>query len=187
MTESDAILGAQEGSRDAFRWLYESYREKIFSLAYHYTRSTEDAEDVLQETFIRAFKGLKTFESGPESRFGAWISTIGLRCVFMHLRRTKRRKSSDHVSLTDLVREPAAEDPEPDRAVAAARTLKWIQAAQRDLPPRQQVAFDLRYRQHLAIKEIAARMNCGESNIKTQLSRAVEKLRKQLDPLWGKP
>ena len=186
MTENATILQAKEGNRDAFRRLYEEHREKIFRMAYRYTRSAQDSEDVLQETFIKAFKGLKAFDSGAEANFSAWISKIGLHCAIEHLRRTKRRMGGDHVSLSDLPQDPAAGDPEPDRALAAARTLDWVQEAQRRLPPRQQVVFDLRYRQHLAIKEIAVRMDCGESNVKTQLSRAVEKLRKQLEPAWGK-
>jgi len=187
MTEKAIILQAREGNRDAFRSLYEEHREMIFRLAYRYTRSAEDSEDVLQETFIKAFNGLKAFDPGAETNFPAWIAKIGTHCALDHLRWTKRRKDSDHVSLTDLFQEPMAADPEPDEAVAASQTRDWIHAAQRRLPPRQQIAFDLRYGQHLAIKEIAARLDCSESNIKTQLSRAVGKLRKQLEPAWGKP
>jgi RNA polymerase sigma-70 factor (ECF subfamily) len=187
MTEIATILQAREGNRDAFRSLYEEHREKIFRLAYRYTRSAEDAEDVLQETFIKAFKGLNSFDPDQESNFSAWISKIGLHCALDHLRRSKKRKGADHVSLSDLPQDPAASDPEPDRTVAAARAWEWVREAQHRLPPRQQVIFDLRYRQHLDIKEIAAQMDCGESNVKTQLSRAVDKLRKQLEPAWGKP
>jgi RNA polymerase sigma-70 factor (ECF subfamily) len=186
MTENATILQAKEGNKDAFRSLYAEHREKIYRLAYRYTRSAEDSEDVMQETFIKAFKGMKSFDPSTDANFSAWILKIGIHCAIEHLRRMKRRKGGDHISLNDLPHELAAGDPEPDRAVAAARTLDWIQAAQRRLPPRQQVIFDLRYGQHLDIKEIAARMDCGESNVKTQLSRAVAKLRKQLEPAWGK-
>ena len=186
MTENATIFQAQGGDRDAFRRLYEEHRERIYRMAYRYTRSAEDAEDVMQETFIKAFKGISSFDSGANANFPAWIFKIGIHCAIEHLRRMKRRKGADHVSLNDLPVELAAGDPEPDRAVAAARTFDSIAAAQKALPPRQQIIFDLRYRQHLDIKEIAARMDCGESNVKTQLSRAVEKLRKQLEPAWGK-
>lgn len=186
MTENEIILRAQEGNRDAFHLLYEEHREKIFQLAYRYTRSVEDSEDVLQETFIKAFKGLKTYQTGGEGSFAAWIATIGFHCAIENLRGKKRRKDFDHVSLADLFEEPAAGDPDPDRAVAATRTLEWVEAAQERLSARQRVVFDLRFRRHLAIKEIADRLNCGESSVKSQLSRAVVKLRKQLEPAWGK-
>lgn len=187
MNENATILQAKEGNKDAFRRLYEEHRERIFRLAYRYTRSAQDAEDVMQETFIKAFKGISSFDPGADANFPAWISKIGVHCAIEHLRRTKSRKGGDHISLSDLPHELEAGDPEPDRAVAAVRAWESIQAAQRRLPPRQRVIFDMRYREHLDIKEIAARMDCGESNVKTQLSRAVVKLRKQLEPAWGKP
>ena len=62
-----------------------------------------------------------------------------------------------------------------------------VRTAQDSLPPRQRIIFDLRFRDHLNIKEIAVRMDCGESNVKTQLARAVGKLRKKFEPAWGKP
>ncbi len=186
MTEYATVLQAKEGNRDAFHLLYVENREMILRLAFRYTRSVEDSEDVLQETFIKAFKGLKSYKPGPGASFGSWISTIGIHCAIEHLRRMKSRRSGDHISLNDLSMEPAAGDPEPDRTVETVRAMGCVQAAQRSLSLRQQIIFDLRYRQHLDIKDIAARLDCGESNVKTQLSRAVDKLRKQLEPAWGK-
>jgi len=188
VSENATIQEAQEGSREAFRRLYESHRERIYRLAYRYTRSAEDAEDILQETFIRAFKGLKSFKAGADdSGFSAWIGTIGLHCAVAHLRRMKSRKRWGTVSLNDLAKEPEASDPAPEMTAAAAQALALVLAARNGLPPRQRIVFDLRYSQHLDIKEIAARMDCGESNVKTQLARAVGKLRKQFEPAWGKP
>jgi len=187
MTENAIVRLAQEGNRDAFRRLYEEHRERIFRLAFRYTRSEEDAEDVLQETFIRAFKGLHSYAAEGDSNFTAWITTIGLHCAVAHLRRMKSRKKQDEVSLNDLTREPASADPDPERAAAAAQALALVRKARERLSPRQRIIFDLRYNEHLDIKEIAARMDCGESNVKTQLSRAVDKLRKQFEPAWGEP
>lgn len=186
MTENEIILRAQAGNRDAFHLLYEEHREKVFGLAYRYTRSVEDSEDILQETFIKAFKGLKTYQTGGEGSFSAWIVKIGFHCAVENLRRKKRSRDFDHIPLAELFEEPAAGDPDPDRTVAAIRACEWVEAAQERLSARQRVVFDLRYRQHLAIKEIADQLNCGESSVKSQLSRAVIKLRKQLEPAWGK-
>ncbi len=188
MTENAIVRQAREGSREAFRSLYESHRERIFRLAYKYTRSSEDAEDILQETFIRAFRSLDSYDAeAVDSSFAAWIGTIGLHCAVAHLRRMQSRKRWGTVSLNDLAREPEAADPAPERAASASRALALVQSAREGLPPRQRIIFDLRYGQHLDIKEIAARMDCGESNVKTQLARAVGKLRKQFEPAWGKP
>jgi len=185
MTEDMTVLPAREGNRDVFRRLYDGHREKIYRLAYRYTRSAQDAEDVMQETFIKAFKGLKTFNFGADSSFSAWISKICVHCAIEHLRRTKRRRGENLLSLNDLSPEPRSEDPAPDRTIAAARTVAWIEDAMCLLSPSQQVIFDLRYRQHMNIKEIAARMDRSESNVKTQLARSVVKLRKLIEPVWG--
>jgi len=187
MTEDQIIQQAREGSRDAFRLLYQEHRERIFRLAYSATRSAEDAEDVMQETFIKAFKGLRSFSPGPGSSFAAWLTTIGLHCAIGHLRRAKARRGGDHVSLGDLPQAPAAGSPAPDRTAAAARAWEAGREAEAALSPVQHVVFDLRYRQHLDIKEIAARLDRGESSVKTQLARAVAKLRRRLEPDWGKP
>jgi RNA polymerase sigma-70 factor (ECF subfamily) len=187
MTEDQTIHRAREGDRDAFRLLYQEHRERIFRLAYRHTRSAEDAEDVMQEAFIKAFKGLRSFTPGPGSGFTAWLTTIGLHCAIEHMRRARARRGGEHVSMSDLPQEPAAESPDPSRAAAAARAWDSVRAAQGTLSPVQRVVFDLRYRQHRDIREMADRMGSGESSVKTHLARAVGKLRKRLEPSWGKP
>src|SRR5512137_2412069 len=142
MNENATVRLAQEGNRDAFRRLYEEHRERIFRLAFRYTRSEEDAEDVMQETFVRAFKELHSYVAEGDSSFAAWITTIGLHCAAAHLRRMKSRKKQDQVSLDDLAQEPASADPEPDRAAAASRALAMVRSAQDGLSPRQRIIFD---------------------------------------------
>jgi RNA polymerase sigma-70 factor (ECF subfamily) len=185
MTDETTVLLAKEGQREAFRTLYDRNREYIFRLAIRYVRSHQDAEDVMQETFIKAFKGIGRFDFRVGSSFAAWLGTICVHCAIEHLRRSRRRSDETQMSLSDLPQEPASTDPSPERAAIARRSLSDVERAYRQLSPSQQVIFDLRHRQHLDIKEIAVRMDCSESNIKTQLGRSVAKLRKFLEPLWG--
>ncbi len=187
MMEQVTILRAKEGHRDAFHCLYDEHRERIHRLAFRYTRSPQDADDVMQETFIRAFRSLKTADFCADASFSAWLSRICIHCAIDHLRKTKRRRGKDHVPLSELAREPESREPPPDHVVEAMRTVAWIRAAMRELSPGQQVIFDLRHREHLDIKEIAKRTSCSQSSVKTQLGRAVEKLRKALQPVWGEP
>ena len=187
MTDETTVLLAKEGQREAFRALYDRNREYVFRLAIRYVRSHQDAEDVMQETFIKAFKGIRRFDFRVGSSFAAWLGTICVHCAIEHLRRSRRRSDEGQMSLSELPQEPASTDPSPERAVIARRSLSDVERAYRRLSPSQQVIFDLRHRQHLDIKEIAARMDCSESNIKTQLGRSVAKLRKFLEPLWGEP
>lgn len=185
MTEEMTVLLAKEGRREAFRELYETHREAVYGLAFRYVRSPQDAEDVMQETFIKAFRHIGRFDFRAGASFSAWLGTIGVRCAIEHLRRNKRRMRAAHVSLSDLATEPASAQPSPERVAVAGRTMSSLTEACRRLSPSQQVVFDMRHLQHMDIKEIAARMDCSESNVKTQLARSVAKLRKYLEPMWG--
>jgi RNA polymerase sigma-70 factor (ECF subfamily) len=187
MMEHRTVLLAKEGHRDAFRSLYDEHRERIYRLAFRYTRSPQDADDVMQETFIRAFRHLETADFETDSSFSGWVSTICVHCAIDHLRRTKRQKGNEQLPLSELPREPESREPAPDRVVEGIRAVAWIRNAMRRLSPGQQVVFDLRYREHLDIKEIARRTSCSESSVKTQLGRAVAKLREALRPVWGEP
>lgn len=185
MTEEIAVLLAKEGHIDAFRDLYEAHREGVYRLAFRYVRSPQDAEDIMQETFIKAFRNIGRFDFRAGASFSNWLSTICARCAIEHLRRNKRRMRAAHLSLSDMPEEPASARPSPERLAVAGRAMSSVAEACRRLSPSQQVVFDLRHRQHLDIKEIAARLDCSESNVKTQLARSVAKLRKYLEPMWG--
>jgi RNA polymerase sigma-70 factor (ECF subfamily) len=87
-----AVLLAKEGNESAFRELYENNYETIYRLAYRYSRSPEDAEDIMQDTFIKAFKSIKKFDFSISSNFSAWIYQIGLNCSLDYLRKRKRIK-----------------------------------------------------------------------------------------------
>lgn len=86
------ILLAKEGDESAFRELYENNYNTIYRLAYHYSKSQQDAEDIMQETFIKAFKGIKKFDFNISSNFSAWIYQIGLHALLTILEKEKREK-----------------------------------------------------------------------------------------------
>src|SRR3989440_3416556 len=117
LDESTLVSQAREGDKSAFNELVRRYERKIFRLAQHVTQNREDAEDVLQETFLKAYEHLDQFKG--DSKFYTWIVRIAVNQALMKLRRRKTDKS---VSLDEqidtgedtLVREIAAwgEDPE---------------------------------------------------------------------------
>jgi RNA polymerase sigma factor (sigma-70 family) len=74
------ILMAKEGKESAFRELYENNYEMVYRLAFRYTKSRQDAEDIMQDTFIKAFKGIKNFNFNISTNFSAWIYQIGTHC-----------------------------------------------------------------------------------------------------------
>ncbi len=185
MNSETVILLAKEGNENAFQNLYEGNYQMIYRLAYRYTKSPQDAEDVMQETFIKAFKNIRSFDLNINTNFSAWIYQIGVHCSVEHLRKRKSRKLDQTDSLSTLYSEPEARDASPEESAIAARAVAQLKKAFRVLSPKQRVIFDLRHMQHLDIKEIAAHVQCSESTVKKHLNRAVSKLRKKLEPLWG--
>lgn len=184
MNEKLVVLLAMQGDENAFRELYEVNYERIYYLALRYTKSQQDAEDIMQETFIKAFKNIKKFDFAISTSFSAWIYQIGIHCSIDYLRRIKKRKIRQTDSLTDLYQEPEAQGTSPERSVIAHQAISQMNVALDILTPKQRMIFELRHLQHKALKEISDRLQCSQSTVKTQLHRAVTKLRSQLEPLW---
>jgi RNA polymerase sigma-70 factor (ECF subfamily) len=184
MKDDVAILLAREGNEDAFRRLYNDNRERIYRIAYRYTRSVDDADDVMQETFIKAFKRIDSFSFRGESSFSTWLGSICINCSIDHLRKHKRRKMDATISLEDMTIDPVTNDESPEQAAEMEETIRLIHNAADQLTPKQRVIFDLRYSQHHSIREISELLNCSENSIKTHLSRSVQKLKTQLAPIW---
>ena len=187
MNEEQTILLAREGCTDAFHRLYDSHWERIWRIALRYTSSGPDAEDIMQDTFVKAYEKMHTYRFSPTSSFSSWLNTICLNCTMDYFRRRKRRRGDRHVSLDDLVLEPASSFPGPDRAVEERQTGEKILESLHTLSARQRIIFDMRYNQHMAIRDIAECLRCSTSNVKTQIFRSLQKLRKTLKPVWGKP
>ncbi len=185
MNDELVILLAKEGKESAFRELYENNHAMIFRLAYRYTKSMQDSEDIMQETFIKAFKRIKSFDFNVSSNFSAWIYQVGLHCTLDYLRKRKRRRIGQIESLSDFHAEPEASSSSPEKSAIESQTIARLKNALHLLSPKQQIVFDLRHLQHRTIKEIAEQLQCSQSTVKKQLQRAVLKLREQLEPLWG--
>jgi RNA polymerase sigma-70 factor (ECF subfamily) len=178
------ILLAKQGNESAFRELYETNYEMIYRLAYRYVKSPPDAEDILQETFIKAFKAIQKFDFNISSNFSAWIYQICVRCSYDYHRKRKKRRSDQTTSLTDLYTEPEAQNSSPEKMAISNQAIQQVKNAMQVLSPKQQIIFDLRHLQHKALKDIAERLQISPSTVKKQLERAVAKLRIQLEPLW---
>lgn len=185
MDEEMVILLAKEGHENAFHQLYENYREKIYRLTFRYTDSRQDAEDIMQETFTKAFTEINKFNYRNSSSFSSWLSRICINSTMDYLRKHKRRKMDQQVSISEIPVEPESHDMSPDESVQVEQTLHLIKGAIQELSPKQRIIFDLRHSQHRNIKEIAELLNCSESSVKTHLLRSAAKLRKYLGPILG--
>jgi len=169
MNEQQVITLAKQENDSAFRQLYVTYREDVYQIAYRYTRSQEEAEDVLQETFIKAFKNIKKFKNNNEFSFAAWLTRICINCSINQLRKLKSCKMDEMTSLSDIIKEPESKNPTPEISTQINQDHLIIQKAIQKLTHKQRIIFDMRFSQGKQIKEIAQILGCSESNVKTQI------------------
>jgi RNA polymerase sigma-70 factor (ECF subfamily) len=177
---------AQKGEREAFEILVERYKRKVYRIAYHFTRDREEARDISQEAFFRAFKHLRSFDL--RSTFYTWFYRI---LVNLCIDRRRRRRlfwasSNEHAGEGRNgieVMETADLSSEPDQQAAARETSRLVAAALDSLPVKQRTVFVLRNHQGLSIREIAAIMRTAEGTVKVHLHRAVAALRERLGQL----
>lgn len=182
--EPAALLArARQGDSDAFRVLVERHSHAVFRLAYRMTGSEEDAEDVVQETFLRAYRQLGRFQARAE--FGTWLYRIAANCAVDFMRaRAARRDQSRAEGLERLDADAAASaHPGPDRLTESAEARARIARALADLTPLERAAFTLRHHEGRSTREIAELLGIGASAAKHSVFRAVRKLRASLAPL----
>jgi len=187
MENFELIQSAQQGSSEAFYMLFEKNKKMVFGLAFKYTRNKQDAEDILQETFIKAYNNLKNFETKKFSSFSSWIYRIGVNCSIDFLRDKKRIR--DHLSEWELMDSTTPNDSQTDPEKKASREAlkKKIELTLESMPPRQKMAFVLKHFQQLKIREIAEYMECSEGSVKKQIFRAVDSLKDSLKKsFWEK-
>jgi RNA polymerase sigma factor (sigma-70 family) len=187
MKEEQTILLAREGSLDAFHELYKSHWARTWRIALRYTGSGPDAEDIMQETFIRAFEKLHTYRFHKQTTFASWLNTICINCTMDFLRRKKRKQHHRHLSIEDLSVDLVSSNPTPAQSVEIKQIGTKIQESLKCLSLRQRIIFDMRFNQQMDIRDIAECLKCSTSTIKTQIFRSLQKLRKTLEPIWGKP
>jgi RNA polymerase sigma-70 factor, ECF subfamily len=182
-TESAAVLArAQQGDGDAFRALVERHSRTVFRLAFRMTGNEQDAEDVVQESFLRAYRQLGRFES--RANFGTWLYRIVANCS-VDLMRAKqaRHDQTRSESIDEAIEMPAGDLPGPERLAQSAEIQRRVQTALGDLSPLERAAFTLRHYEGRSIDEISSALGLGTSAAKHSVFRAVKKLRAALAPL----
>jgi RNA polymerase sigma-70 factor, ECF subfamily len=182
---SDAAQVAEvlAGDQQAFRVLVDRHSRSIFRLAYRMMGNDQDAEEVVQETFLRAYRGLNRFES--RANFGTWLYRIAVNCSRDLLRRRKAevaRREPDSSEETEAVLDVAATDPAPDRLLLSAELGQHVQMAMATLSSTERAAFLLRHFEGLSIAEIGSGLGVSDGATKNSIFRAVQKLRRALEP-----
>jgi RNA polymerase sigma-70 factor (ECF subfamily) len=181
--EAAVVAQARTGDAKAFNELLRRYERKIFRLALHITQNREDAEDVLQETFLKAYEHLDQFQG--QSKFYTWIVRIAVNQALMKLR---KRKSDRSVSLDDTIdtgedtvaREIAAWDENPEQQYGREELNRILTSAVDGLTPIYRAVFVLRDVDGLSTEETAEALELSVPAVKSRLLRARLQLRDKL-------
>ena len=185
LSDSVAVAQARAGDSGAFRVLVERHSRNLFRLAFRMTGNQQDAEDVVQETFLRAYRQLSKFDD--RASFGTWLYRIAANCSLDLIRVRKRR--SEHL-------EPAPEEgapdpvqslpdpaPTPDRLAMSGEVERKVAGVLNSLSEMERTAFVLRHYEGMCIDDIGRTLGVQPNAAKHSIFRAVQKLRRALEPL----
>lgn len=180
----DLVRRVLAGDTDAFEGLVAAHSRAVYGLAFRVTGNAAAAEDAVQETFLRAFRFLSTFDQRAE--LGTWLHRIAVNAAIDQGRRTRRERAA-RVDLPDegdlsLAEVPTAE-PGPERRTLDAEIRRRTAAALADLSPSERAAFVLRHYEGRSIAEISSTLGKRDNATKQSIFRAVRKLRAALAPL----
>src|SRR5229473_2263292 len=187
--EPAIVAQARLGDAKAFTELLRRYEGKIFRLAQHITQNREDAEDVLQEAFLKAYEHLGQFQG--QSKFYTWIVRIAVNQALMKLR---KRKSDKTVSMDQTIdtgedtvaREIAAWDENPEQQYSREELNRILGTAVDSLAPPYRAVFVLRDVEDLSTEETAEALDLSVPAVKSRLLRARLQLRDRLSRYFGK-
>jgi RNA polymerase sigma-70 factor (ECF subfamily) len=149
------------------------------------TGNQQDAEDVVQESFLRAYKQLSKFDE--RATFGTWLYRIAANCSLDLVRARKRR--SEHVApvsadgAEEIVLQLPSRDPTPERMALSGEVRDRVLEAMEDLSANERTAFVLRHFEGMCIEEVSRVLECQPGAAKHSVFRAVQKLRRSLEPL----
>ena len=183
-TQAAAVARATAGEHDDFRTLVERHGRHVFRLAFRLTGNEHDAEEVVQETFLRAYRGFRRFEA--RSQVGTWLHRIAVNCAMDLLRARQRDEKAESLDAFEPGQAPhqvADRAPDPERLLYSAEVERRVANALRRLTPTERAAFVLRHFEGASIEEIRHALGLGEAAAKHSVFRAVQKLRAALQTL----
>jgi len=184
-SDSAVIEQVLSGDADAFRQLVDRHGRAIFRLGYRMTGNEHDADEVVQETFLRAYRQLARFET--RSSFSTWIHRIAVNCAIDLVKaRNRRGQSATNGEGESIVSVLPSDDPDPDRRLRSREVQAAVRRALGSLSDAERTAFVMRHFEGMSIDEIGEALGTKVNATKNTVFRAVQKIRHQLEPLVGK-
>ena len=173
------VLSAQAGSSAAFVELRRIYSDRIYRSVLSITKNCEDAEDAVQEAFLRAYVALHSFEG--RSSFYSWLTRIAINSALMVLRKRRARLEVSFDQANEMRDDISAVEfkdmgPDPEHISAKRQCYAHVLKAMGRLQPRLREVIELRMRHDLSVKEIAQKLKISEPAVKSRLLRARMRL-----------
>lgn len=181
LTDEELVSRSMGGDSESFNQLIKRWERPIYALAYRTIGREDDARDVVQETFLRAFRGLSGFKG--QAKFSSWLYRITLNLCRDWMRRQRRAPviaTPDGVDLVELAGESANVET-ADAAVGRRELSRLVARAMTALPEEQRAAIVLKEYHGLTFQEIADLLGCPLSTVKTRLYQGLIVLRKELE------
>jgi RNA polymerase sigma-70 factor (ECF subfamily) len=186
LTDQAVAAEARLGNQHAFRVLVERHSRAAFRLAYRMTGNEQDAEDLVQESFLRAYKQLHTFDG--RAAFGTWLHRICVNCSLDFLRSRKNRRELNPATpdeTTHWLDQVSSPRPSPERLTHSSQIAGLLEPALDRLSENERAAFIMRHYEGCNIEQIAATLGIQTGAAKNTVFRAVQKLRQALEPALG--
>ena len=176
----DLVLKSKKGEMNAFGELVNRHQSLVINFCYKMLGNREDAEDIAQETFLRAFAAIGRFQ--PRAKFSTWLLTIAKNLTLNFIRNERRRirgvdavgSSDEAVPVIDLA--PSG-NPGPDRVALQNERARYVRRALKELSDTHRTIIVLRDFEGMTYEEIAKVMGCRRGTVKSRLSRAREQLK----------
>ncbi len=191
LTDEELVERAVDDDYEAFEELVERYRDKAFRLAFSMVKEEAEAQDVVQEAFLNAYRKLDSYSG--EAQFGSWMYRVIVNAALMRLRQRGRRSEIGMDDVSPSVDEEHgafSEMPtwrmQGDEAAEQQELREQIFAAVGELKPKYQAAFLLREIEGLPVAEIADVLELSEGAVKSRLHRARLHLQAALEPYLGR-
>ena len=177
--EREIVISVLAGDRQAYARLIDAYKNAIFNLAYRMTGSLQEAEDLAQETFLRAYEKLWRFNPGKS--FFVWLYTIGLNLIRNHLKRKKKSESRDLAGEGERAEAGTRAGDQPEGILLEDEKQKRLQACLLKLPADLREAVVLRFYDDRSFEEIARICGISLSAAKMRVYRGIEKLQGMME------
>ena len=181
-TIADLIRGVRSGDREAFVALTRLYQQKVFILAYSFSRNKEDAVDLVQDVFLRVYEKIDSFQA--ERNFEAWLLRVAKNLCIDRYRRTRSRREMESDVRVDEI--PLADDRTPDAGRTADLKAVLFQSVDK-LAERQKTIFLMRHVNQMGNEEIAQVLHISTGTVKSLHFKAIRRLRTLMEPHLGCP